>query len=53
MLIDVVTDPNVVSLPPNVTLKEMEGFSLGLSRLALSGHIDAVVATLKDNWRTL
>ena len=53
VLIDVVTDPNVISLPPNITLKEMEGFSLGMSRLALSGHIDAVVDTLKDNWRSL
>jgi len=53
VLIDVVTDPNVISLPPNITLKEMEGFSLGMSRLALSGHIDAVVKTLKHNWRSL
>ena len=53
VLLDVMTDPNVISLPPNVTLKEVEGFSFGLSRLALSGNIDAVVATLKDNWRSL
>ena len=53
VLIDVVTDPNVVSLPPNITLKEMQGFSLDMSRLALSGHIDAVVGTLKDNLRSL
>ena len=53
VLIDLMTDPNAVSLPPNITLKEMEGFSLGMSKLALSGHIDAVLDTIKDNWRSL
>lgn len=53
VLIDAVTDPNVVSLPPNITLNEMEGFSLGMSKMVLSGHIDAVLGTIKSNWRSL
>lgn len=53
VLIDTVTDPNAVYLPPDITLREMEGFSLGMSKLALSAHIDAVVNSPKDNWRSL
>jgi pyruvate dehydrogenase (quinone) len=53
VLIDAVTDPNVISLPPDITLSEMEGFSLGMSKMALSGHIDAVLDTIKSNWRSL
>ncbi len=53
VVIDVLTDPNAISLPPNVTLKEVEGFTLGMTRLVLSGHVDAVVDTIESNWRSL
>jgi pyruvate dehydrogenase (quinone) len=50
-LIDLVTDPNALSLPPKITLSQVEGFAIGMSKLALSGHVDAVLETIKSNWR--
>jgi pyruvate dehydrogenase (quinone) len=50
-LVDVVTDPNALSLPPHITAQEVEGFALSMVKLVLSGHVDEVVASLEANWR--
>jgi pyruvate dehydrogenase (quinone) len=50
-LVDVVTDPNALSLPPHITAQEVEGFALSMGKLVLSGHVDEVVASLEANWR--
>jgi pyruvate dehydrogenase (quinone) len=49
--VDVVTDPNALSLPPHITAQEVEGFALSMGKLVLSGHVDEVVASLEANWR--
>jgi pyruvate dehydrogenase (quinone) len=53
VLIDAVTDPNALSMPPHVTLGQLEGFSLAMGKLILSGHIDEVVDTIEANVRNL
>lgn len=50
-LIDVLTDPNALSLPSHITAKEVEGFALAMGKLVLSGHIEEVVDTLEANIR--
>jgi pyruvate dehydrogenase (quinone) len=50
-LVDVVTDPNALSMPPHITAEQVEGFALSMSKLVLSGHVDEVVATVEANWR--
>lgn len=50
-LIDVVTDPNALSLPPHITADQVEGFGIATMRLLLSGHIDEVVETVEANIR--
>ena len=50
-LIDVVTDPNAVSLPPHVTSDQVIGFGITMGKLVLSGHIDEVVDTIETNIR--
>ena len=50
-LIDVVTDPNAVSLPSHITAEQVEGFALTMGKLVLSGHIDEVVDTIETNIR--
>jgi len=50
-LIDVVTDPNAVSLPSHITAEQVEGFALTMGKLVLSGHIDEVVDTIEANIR--
>jgi pyruvate dehydrogenase (quinone) len=50
-LIDVVTDPNAVSLPSHITPEQVVGFGLTMGKLVLSGHIDEVVDTIETNIR--
>jgi pyruvate dehydrogenase (quinone) len=50
-LIDVVTDANALSMPPHVNIGQMEGFSLAMGKLMLSGHVDEVVDTIRANLR--
>ena len=50
-LVDAITDPNAVSLPPHITAEQVEGFALTMGKLVLSGHIDEVVDTIEANLR--
>jgi len=50
-LIDVVTDPNALSMPPHITPDQVKGFGVAMMKLALSGHIDEVVDTVEANIR--
>jgi pyruvate dehydrogenase (quinone) len=50
-LIDAVTDPNALSLPPHITAEQVEGFGIGTMKLVLSGHIDEVLETVEANIR--
>ena len=50
-LVDAITDPNAVSLPPHVTAEQIEGFALTMGKLVFSGHIDEVVETVEANLR--
>jgi pyruvate dehydrogenase (quinone) len=52
-LIDVVTDPNALSLPPHITAEQVEGFGIAMMKLVLSGHIDEVVETVEANIRQI
>jgi thiamine pyrophosphate-dependent acetolactate synthase large subunit-like protein len=53
VLVDVVTDPNALSMPPHVTVKQAAGFALSMAKLTLSGHVDAVVDTIESNLRNI
>jgi pyruvate dehydrogenase (quinone) len=50
-LVDVVTDPNAVSLPSHITAEQVVGYGLTMGKLVLSGHIDEVVNTIETNIR--
>ena len=50
-LIDVVTDPNALSMPSHITADQVEGFGVAMMKLVLSGHIDEVVDTIEANLR--
>jgi pyruvate dehydrogenase (quinone) len=53
VLVDVVTDPNVLSLPPKATIKQAAGFALAMTKMAFTGELDDVVDTVMANWRNL
>jgi pyruvate dehydrogenase (quinone) len=50
-LIEVVTDPNALPMPPHISADQVEGFGLAMMKLVLSGHVDEVVDTMEANIR--
>jgi len=50
-LIDVVTDPNALSLPSHIEPEMVVGFGLTMGKLVLSDRIDEIVDTIKTNIR--
>src|SRR6266511_3547370 len=51
--VNVLTDPNALSMPPKVTGEQVKGFALAMSRLVLSGDADEVVNMARSNLRNL
>ncbi len=52
-LIEVMIEPQELSIPPNVTLDQMRGFTLYAARSIFSGNGDEVVQLAKTNIRQL
>src|SRR5271168_1269816 len=50
-LIDVVTDPNALSIPSHADKSQAIGFALAMGKMILSGNIEEVVATIEGNVR--
>jgi pyruvate dehydrogenase (quinone) len=52
-LLDVVTDPNVLAMPPKATVKQARGFALAMTKAVFTGELDDVTDTVMANWRNL
>jgi len=52
-LLDVVTDPNVLAMPPKATIAQAKGFALAMTKMAFTGELDDVTDTVRSNWRML
>ncbi|GAB2731737.1 pyruvate dehydrogenase [Salinifilum aidingensis] len=52
-LVDVVTDPNALSLPPKITGEQVKGFALAVSRTVLSGGVGKMVQLARSNLRNV
>src|SRR5438876_2146784 len=53
VLVDVVTDPNVLSMPPKATIQQAAGFALAMTKMAFTGELDDVADTVAANWQSL
>jgi pyruvate dehydrogenase (quinone) len=53
VLVDVVTDPNVLAMPPKATVQQAKGFSLAMTKMAFTGELEDVLDTVMANWREL
>ena len=53
VLCDVATDPEALSLPPNVTIDQVKGFARTAIRKSLNGHIDEVWEQARTNLRNV
>jgi pyruvate dehydrogenase (quinone) len=52
-LVDVVTDPNALSMPPHVTAEQLTGFALAASKMVLSGGVGRMVTMARSNLRNV
>jgi hypothetical protein len=50
VLMDVVTDPNVLSMSPRATIRQAKGFALAMTKMAFAGEPDDVTDTVMANW---
>lgn len=52
-VVDVVTDSNALSLPPQITGAQVKGFALAVSRTVLSGGVGKMVRLARSNLRNI
>lgn len=52
-LVDLVTDPRALSLPPRITRKQVTGFTAAMSKEVLGGGIGEVMAMARSNLRNV
>ncbi|MFD6860223.1 pyruvate dehydrogenase [Rhodococcus sp. NPDC060090] len=52
-LIDVVTDPLALSLPPTITGEQVKGFALAMSKIVMNEGVGEAVKMAKSNLRNL
>lgn len=52
-LVDLVTDPNALSIPPRITTEQITGFALSASRMVLNGGVGRMVQLARSNLRNV
>ncbi|WP_024874400.1 pyruvate dehydrogenase [Saccharomonospora piscinae] len=52
-LLDVVTDPNALSIPPRITGQQLTGFALATSKMVLQGGVGRMVQLARSNLRNI
>ncbi len=52
-LVDLVTDPRALSIPPKITRKQVAGFTAAMSKEVLGGGIGEVMAMARSNLRNV
>ena len=53
ILVNVMTDPNALAMPPKIEFKMMKGMALSMTKLMLGGKFDEVLDTVKSNYKHL
>lgn len=53
VLIDIVTDPNALSMPPSITAKQMLGFSKAATKTVLEGGVGHMIDMAASNLRNI
>ncbi|MET9532863.1 pyruvate dehydrogenase [Streptomyces sp. NPDC006649] len=52
-LVDVVTDPNALSIPPRISADMVSGFALSASKIVLDGGVGRMVQMARSNLRNM
>jgi pyruvate dehydrogenase (quinone) len=50
-VIDVVTDPNALSLPTKISAAQVEGYAVTRGKLILSGEVEEIAKKVRSNIR--
>ena len=53
VLVDVVTDPNALSVPPNITVQQIRGFAMAAGRTVLAGGVGKMLDLARSNLRNV
>jgi pyruvate dehydrogenase (quinone) len=53
VVINIMTDPTALAMPPKVEFEQVKGMALSMSKLILNGRMDEVVDTVKANYKHL
>ena len=52
-LVDLVTDPNALSIPPRITAAQVRGFALAAGKMVLDGGVGRMVELARSNARNI
>ena len=52
-LIEFVTDPNALSMPPSITADQIKGFALAASKIVLDGGVGRMIELARSNLRNI
>jgi pyruvate dehydrogenase (quinone) len=52
-LVNIMTDPNALAMPPKIEFEQVKGMALSMTKLVLSGKMDEVLDTFKSNYKHL
>jgi pyruvate dehydrogenase (quinone) len=52
-LVNIMTDPNALAMPPKIEFEQVKGMALSMTKLILNGQMDEVLNTVKANYKHL
>jgi pyruvate dehydrogenase (quinone) len=52
-LVDLVIDPNAMSIPPHITGEQVKGFAVAASKIVLTGGVGRMLALARSNARNI
>ena len=50
-LVNVMTDPNALAMPPKIEFSQVKGMALSMSKMILDGNVNEVLDTVKANYK--
>jgi pyruvate dehydrogenase (quinone) len=52
-LVNIMTNPDSLAMPPKVEWQQVKGYALSMSKLILGGRMEEVLDTVKANYKHL
>jgi len=53
VLVNIMTDPNALAMPPKIEFEQVKGMALSMTKLVLNGRMEEVLDTVKSNYKHL